>query len=368
MIRFVDFKRHIKPFKEELEKTFNDFLEKGWYVLGEELRKFESEFASYCECKYGIGVASGTDALFLALSSLGIDKGDEVITVPNTAIPTVAAIVQSGATPCFTDISEDTYTMDPSLLEKAITPKTKAIIPVHLYGQTADMDVILSIAKKHSIPVIEDCAQAHGALFKNKKAGCFGLMGCFSFYPTKNLGCFGDGGMIVTNDKNLYDKLISIRNYGQKDRYTAEVSGFNSRLDEIQASFLRVKLKYLEKWNQRRNEISRKYNALLNIEGCKVPTVGKNRKHVYHLYVIQCNNRDKVQEYCKNQNVQTLIHYPVPIHLQPAYSSLGYKKGDFPITENVCKRILSLPIYPELTDSEVNQVTTVLKNAIKNLE
>ncbi len=364
MIPFNNFTRHITEYGPEYETVFKDFLHKGWYILGEEVENFEKEFAEYCGCEFGVGVGSGTAALWLALCSLDINPGDEVITVPNTAIPTVSAIYQSGAVPKFVDICPDTYTMDPEKLDDTVSSRTKAIIPVHLYGQTAEMNKIMDIGRKHNIPVIEDCAQAHGALFRDKKSGSIGKMGCFSFYPTKNLGAFGDAGMVVTNDSISAEKLIRLRNYGQTTRYESSIIGYNSRLDELQAALLRKKLKNLESWIKRRIEIASLYSKLLKDSDCIIPVIGSDRNHVYHLYVIQCSHRDKVQAFCKDNGVGTLIHYPIPLHMQKAFKKAGYVKGDFPVAEKIADKILSLPIYPELNNEEINIVTETLKKAI----
>ena len=368
MILFNDFSRQVKNIEDELNSAFSDFLHEGYYILGAEVRAFEKEFASYCGCDYGIGVASGTEALWLALKSLEIGPGDEVITVPNTAIPTVTAIIQSGATPKFVDIDENMLLMDCSKLEAAINPKTKAIIPVHLYGQMVNMDELMRIANAFSIPVIEDCAQAHGAKYKGKKAGSFGMIGCFSFYPTKNLGGYGDGGMIVTNNEENYNKLIMLRNYGQKNRYETDIIGFNSRLDELQAAFLRIKLKTLDEVNEKRRSIAKTYTDSLKGKTCILTGETAERYHVYHLFVLRCKNRDIVMKYCEDNGLQTLIHYPVPLHLQKAFVYLGYQKGDFPVAEKVSSEILSLPIYPELKQTEIQEVVQIIGNAFEKIK
>lgn len=364
MIPFNNFTRHVELLKVELMSSFDAFLERGYYILGEELRSFEKEFSNYIGSAFGIGVASGTEALWLALKCLDIGPGDEVVTVPNTAIPTVAAILQSGAMPRFVDIEKNTGLLDCGKIESVITQRTKAIIPVHLFGQSVDMDPLISIAEKYGICLIEDCAQCHGALYKGKKAGKFGAIGCFSFYPTKNLGAFGDGGLLVTDNEDFNDKLAMLRNYGQKNRYETEIIGYNSRLDEMQAVFLRIKLRGLDTANARRSAIARKYIEGLIDLPIALPLEMAGRFHVYHLFVIQCEHRDSVQNYCREHGLQTLIHYPIPLHLQKAYAFFGYRHGDFPVCETFASQILSLPIYPELTEMEISEVISIVRDAV----
>ena len=359
MIALGDLKRNYFKIYEEIDLVIKDVLEKGWFVLGKQGELFEKEFAEYCGRSYGIGVNSGTDALKLALKAIGIKKDDEVITVPNTAIPTAMAIVETGAKPVFVDAGED-YLMDASKIEGAITSKTKVIMPVHLYGQACNMDAILEVAKKNNLFVIEDCAQAHGAEYRGMKVP-LGDVGCFSFYPSKNLGAFGEGGMIVTNNKELSDKLKLLRNYGQSTKYDADTLGSNSRLDEIQAAILRVKLKYLDEWNEQRRKLASKYNSNLK-EIIKTPLENPLTKHVYHLYVIRTEKRNFVLEELKKRGIGTGIHYPIPLHLQKAFQYLKYKKGDFPIAEKFSEEILSLPMFPELTVEEVEKVCGVIKD------
>lgn len=353
MINFIDLKKQYLSIRKEIDESIKRVLESGYFVLGKELESFEKNFASYCNKEYGIGVGNGTDAIFLSLKAIGIREEDEVITTPNTAIPTVAAIVACGAIPRFVDIKED-YLIDVEKIEKAITKKTKAIIPVHLYGNSCNIDKILEIAEKHDIFVIEDCCQSHGAEYKGKKVP-IGKIGCFSFYPSKNLGCYGDGGMIVTSEKEIAEKLKLLRNYGQEDRYHASINGYNSRLDELQAGILNAKLKHLNEWNERRREIAKMYNNGLK-NSVKIPIENEYGKHVYHLYVIRSKNRDLLIEHLKKKGIISLIHYPIPLHLQKAYSYLGYKEGNFPVAETISKEIVSLPCYPELTNEEVEEV------------
>lgn len=351
-------KEQYKGLRDEIAQAIEKVMRSGQFILGKEVSLFEKEFAEYCGVKYAVAVNSGTDALFLACLACGIGRDDEVITTSNTYIATALAISMTGAKPVFVDIDEKTYNIDPTRIEYAITKKTKAILPVHLYGHAADMEPILKIAKKYRLKIIEDCAQAHEALYKGRKVGSFGDVGCFSFYPTKNLGAFGDGGMMVTNFKELYDKMLLLRDYGRKGRYENVIKGYNSRLDTIQAAILRVKLKYLDEWNDRRRANAELYTKLFKGAKLKVilPFEADYARHIFHLYVIRVKNRDKIMQRLSERGVRTLIHYPIPIHLQKAFKELGYRKGDFPITEKVCKEVLSLPMYPELTEKQIRYV------------
>jgi len=352
-IRNVDLKEQYEAIKEEINSAINQVFQKSWFILGEQVCRFEEEFSAYCEVKYGIGVASGTDALYLALIATGIEPGDEVITAPNTAVPTVLAISLAKAKPVFVDIDPQTFTLNPDLLKPAINKKTKAVIPVHLYGQMADMKLILQIAQSHHLALIEDACQAHGALYQGKKAGSLGQMGCFSFYPSKNLGAYGDGGMIITDDPSQAEKLRQLRNCGFSSKYQCHYKGINSRLDEIQAAILRVKFKYLDKWNQTRREKAQLYNNLIKNEQIIKPIEASYARHIYHLYVIKCRKRDELQRFLAEKGIQTFIHYPTPIHLQPAYKDLNIPAGSFPIAEQCAREILSLPMYPELTREQI---------------
>lgn len=358
MVPFVNLKKQYYLIKDEINKAIKGVLEGGWFILGQNVEEFEKEFADYCGTKFGIGVGSGTEALHLALLACDTGQGDEVITVPNTAVPTICAISFAGAKPVFVDTEPQTYTMDISKIEEKITPKTRVILPVHLYGHPADMDPILELAKKYNLKVIEDASHSHGAEYKNKKVGSIGYVGCFSFYPTKNLGAYGDGGMVITDDEKIAKRIRLFRNYGQikRDRYL--IKGFDSRLDEIQAAILRVKLKKLDKWNASRRRNAKVYNRLLNKEKLNLPVEKDYAKHVYYLYVIRCKFRDKLQKFLKSEGIETLIHYPNPIHLQPAYKALGYKKGNLPVTEECANEIISLPIDSTL---EKNQIETIAK-------
>lgn len=361
MISMLDFQKEYKAINNEINSAMQSVLNKGWYILADEVKKFEEEFAKYIGTKYAGGVNSGTDALLISLMALGVKSGDEVIVVSHTATPTVMPISLIGATPMFVDIDPETYTMDVTQVEKKITKNTKAVIPVHLYGHSVDMDPLMKIAKKYGIYIIEDCCQAHGAEYKERKVGNFGDMSAFSFYPTKNLGAYGDGGIILTNNPDLYEKALMLRQYGWKSRYDSQFIGVNSRLDEIQASILRVKLKKLEGWNEKRREIASLYKELLKSSDIVLPIEKEYAKHVYHLYVIRHKNRNKLQEYLLENGVQTQIHYPVPVHKQKAYLKLEIY-AHLPITEKICQEILSLPIHPWLSLLEIEKIAGLIKS------
>lgn len=360
-IPFFELNRQYLSIQAEIDQAVARVFRSGWYILGEELKAFEIEFSAYCRSRYAVGVGSGTDALQLALLACGVKAGDEVITVPNTAVPTVVAIVAAGARPVMVDIDPKTYTMDPerlkSYLESQSLPlKAKAVVPVHLYGHPADMGPIIEIAKKYELRVIEDACQAHGAEYCGTRVGTLGDAGCFSFYPTKNLGGYGDGGMVVVNEESLANNLRMLRNYGEESKYKNAVYGYNSRLDELQAAVLRVKLRHLDEWNQRRRSIAELYRKLLTCSGLSLPCEAAYAKHIYHLYVVRSPERDSLQQKLKEQGISTSIHYPMPIHYQKAYQGLGYVRGDFPVSERFSSEILSLPLYPELTDEQIEYV------------
>src|SRR4030066_608182 len=356
-ISLVDLKAGFEPIKDEVMRAIESVFSHMNLYIGPNVQALEEEFASYCGAKYAIGVGSGTEALHLALLSCGVGKGSEVITSPNTFFATVEAIAYTGAKPVFVDIDPFTYTIDSSLIEGKISSKTKAIIPVHMYGQSADMKPILELSKKYGLKVIEDACQAHGAEYHNKKCGSIGDAGCFSFYFTKNLGGYGEGGMVVTNNHDIAEKVRLFRNHGHKSKYEHSVMGYNNRLDELQAAILRIKLKYLDSYNEKRREIAKKYNALLENTPLSLPKEADNRKHVYHLYVVRINERDELQEYLNERGISTGIHYKVPIHLQEACKQYNYKPGDIPQVEKACGEILSLPIYPELKDGDIKYIT-----------
>ena len=360
-------KKQYEEIKDEIKVPMENVMRSGGFILGQDVGLFEQEFADYCGVKHGVGVNSGTDALFLACLACEIGKGDEVIVMPYTYIATTLAISMAGASPVFVDIEEKTYNIDASKIEKAITKKTKAILPVHLYGHPADMDPIMAIARKHKLKVIEDCAQAHGALYKDKKIGSFGDASCFSFYPTKNLGAFGDGGMVLTNSEEIKARLLLLRDYGRKGRYEHILKGYNSRLDTLQAAILRVKLKHLDEWDEKRRKNAHLYTKLFkenNID-LVLPYEADYAKHVYHLYPVRVKDRKSVMEKLAEKGIWTLIHYPIPVHLQEAYKDLGHKKGDFPVSEKCCEEILSLPMYPELSEEDIRYVVASFKEILK---
>ncbi|TEU21891.1 MAG: DegT/DnrJ/EryC1/StrS family aminotransferase [Anaerolineales bacterium] len=364
MIPVFDLKDQYNTIKDEVNEAVARVLESGWFILGKEVEAFEEEFAAYCGLSHGIGVGSGTEALHLALLACGVGPGDEVITVPHTAVATVAAIELTGAQPVFVDIDPASYTIVPDQLESRITARTRAIVPVHLYGQAAALDPILEIAQRYGLTVVEDCAQAHGAKYRGRRVGSLGPVACFSFYPTKNLGAYGDGGMVVTDDGSLAQKVRLLRQYGWEKRYVSSLKGLNSRLDELQAAILRVKLKHLDEWNKARRTRARLYDELLAGSGVAIPTEMDYGRHVYHLYVVRCPHRahrDELKSYLVEHGVGTAIHYPVPIHLQEAYRDLGYRQGDFPVTEACADEILSLPMYPELREDEVRETSELVK-------
>jgi dTDP-4-amino-4,6-dideoxygalactose transaminase len=348
-------------YEKEIDAAIKRVLKSGWFILGKEVKSFEEEFAKFIGVSYAKGVASGTDAIMLALRALQIGAGDEVITVSHTAVATVAAIEMTGAKTVMADIEENYYTLDAAKLEAVITPRTKAIIAVHLYGQPADLDAIMKITGKHNLPVIEDCAQAHGAKYNNKRTGSIGLLGCFSFYPTKNLGALGDGGMVVTNDAKLAERIEYLRQYGWKERYISEYAGVNSRLDELQAAVLRVKLAHLDDDNAKRTRIAAMYDKQLGGLDLILPKKRENCTHAYHLYVVRTKKRDELLKYLKENDIAAGIHYPLPVHLQPAYNN-GQK---LPVTEKIAKEVLSLPMYPELSDEEVQKIINAVKGFFK---
>jgi dTDP-4-amino-4,6-dideoxygalactose transaminase len=360
-INLVDIQKQYREHEKEIDAAIKKVTTKGDFILGEDVKLFEEEFAKFCDTKYCIGVASGTDALFFALKALEIGAGDEVITAANTFIATTLAISMTGAKPVLVDMDPRTYNIDISQIEKKITKKTKAIIPVHLYGQPADIDPIKKLAKKYKLKILEDAAQAQGARYKGKRTGGLGDIAGFSFYPGKNIGAFGDAGAITTNDKKLAEKIILLRNWGMKVKYYHEIKGYNSRLDTIQAAVLRVKLKHLDRWNKRRRSIAKKYDSLFADTSFVIPHMLPDVESVYHVYLIQVPKRDALLEFLKKNDINAGIHYPIPLHLQKANKDLGYKKGDFPNTEQYSKKIISLPIYPELTDEEVEYIVGKVK-------
>lgn len=363
MIRAVDFEREFKDTSEELRGAIERVLKSGWFILGAETNAFEDEFSTFVGAKYGIAVNSGSDAIYLVLKALGVNEADEVITVSHTFISTVDAIVRNQAQPVFTDIEPETYCMDTSQIESKITGRTKVILPVHLYGHPARMEPIMEIAKANNLFVVEDACQAHGAEYKGRKAGGIGTAGCFSFYPTKNLGCFGDGGMIVTSNKELAEKLRMLRNYGQSQKHHHDIVGINSRLDEIQAAILRVKLKHLDECNERRRRLAALYDELLGDSAVARPVEKDYAKHVYHLYVIRSKERDKLRQRLSENDVQTLIHYPVAVHKQKAYAKPGADVR-LPVTEKACEEVVSLPLYPTISEEEICEVAQEIRRCL----
>jgi dTDP-4-amino-4,6-dideoxygalactose transaminase len=359
-VPFVDLKALHSEIKDDLREVFDRVLDNSTFVLGPEVQRFEQEFATYCGTEHCVALNTGTAAIHLALAALNISPGDEVITVPHTFIATAEAITAVGAKPVFIDIDPVSFTMDPALLEAAITSKTRAIIPVDLYGQVADMDPILEIADRHGIPVVEDACQAHGAEYKGRRAGSFGTAGCFSFYPGKNLGACGEGGAVTTNNAELAQRIRLWRDHGSSKRYEHVFPGLNMRMEGIQGGILSVKLKYLDRWNDQRREAAARYNSALNHTDIEIPTEMDYGRHVYHLYVIQSDNRDALRQQLTAAGIETGLHYPTPLHLQEAYRFLGYKNGDFPVTEKVKDRILSLPMYPGIHSEAVERVTAEL--------
>jgi dTDP-4-amino-4,6-dideoxygalactose transaminase len=365
-IPFLNFEPMHKLIRSEIMQSFQDVYDANWFVMGKKLEAFEKEYAAFNDTKFSIGVSNGLDALHLALKALNVTKGDEVIVPSNTYIATALAASYVGATPVFVEPDQNTYNINPANIEAAITSKTKVIMPVHLYGQACDMDAIMAIAKKHNLFVVEDNAQAHGATFNGKITGSFGNANGTSFYPGKNLGALGDAGAVTTNDETIAKKIAMLRNYGSEKKYHNEEIGFNMRLDEVQAGFLSVKLKHLNEWTKQRKEIAKQYNeALKNVSDLVLPAVHANATHVYHLYVIKTKNRDGLQKHLSENGIGTLIHYPIPPHLQKAYQSLGLKKGSFPIAEELADNCLSLPIWPGMTLDQVNTVAENIKKAFK---
>ncbi len=362
-IPFLDLKAPYKELQSELDVAYRRVMESGWYILGEEVEAFEREFAAYCGVKHCIGVGNGLEALHLILRACHIGPGDEVIVPANTYIATWLAVSYAGAVPVPVEPDARTYNLDPELVEKAITPKTRAILPVHLYGQPADMDPIMAIARQHGLKVIEDAAQAHGARYKGRSAGALGDAAGWSFYPGKNLGALGDAGAVTTNDDELADQVRLLRNYGSRVKYFNEVKGHNSRLDPLQAAFLRVKLHHLDRWNQRRKSIAALYcAALANVGEFTVPFVPEVVEPSWHLFVIRHTQRDHLQNHLTQAGVGTLIHYPVPPHLSKAYGEMGAKVGDFPITEQSAETVLSLPMDPYLSGDQVESIIHAIES------
>lgn len=364
-IPMVDLTAQHDSLKRDIEHALQTILKSGHFILGANVRSFEEEIAEYMGVRYAVGVASGTDALYLSLKALGISRGDEVITTPFSFIAAAEAIAYSGAVPVFVDIDRETLNIDPSKVEEKITPRTKAILPVHLFGQPVEMDEILSLAGKHHLKVVEDCAQSFGAMYHGSMVGSFGETGCFSFYPSKNLGAYGDGGIITTGDPETYRMLKLLRNHGSESGYQHKYIGFNSRLDEIQAAILRIKLKHVDRYNSERRKLAQLYSSLIcGVVQC--PAERQDSFHVYHQYTIRSPRRNEVKEALGEKAISSVIYYPFPIHLQEAFGYLGYKKGDFPECEAASEKVLSLPIYPELGTEKVRLVCDAVLNVFRD--
>ena len=363
MIPYLDLQAQYRSIKGEIDSAVLRVLDSTQYILGEEVAAFEREFAGYCQASQAIGVNSGTSALHLALLAAGIGPGDEVITVPFTFVATVSAICYTGATPVFVDIEPDYFTMDPSKVEAAITPKTKAIMPVHLYGQPADMDPIAEIARRRGLVVIEDAAQAHGSEYHGRRCGSIAEIAGFSFYPGKNLGAYGEGGAVTTTRADWAATCRTLRDWGQEKRYEHRLKGFNYRMDGIQGAILRVKLRHLDAWTERRRHVAAWYAAALDPDTVRLPKARPGCRHVYHVYVVRADDRDRLRDVLGRQGIQTGIHYPIPIHLQPAHADLGHHAGDFPVAEQVAREVLSLPIFPEMTRDQVQTVAAAVAGA-----
>lgn len=359
----VDLRNQYLKIKDEIDSAIHEVIDSTNFIQGKAVRDFEAEAAKYLGCNYAVGCASGTDALQIAMMAIGIKPEDEIITTPFTFVATAETIALLGAKPVYVDIDEKTYNIDVNKIEEKITPKTKAIIPVHLYGQPCEMDRILEIARKHNLKVIEDAAQAFGAEYKNRKVATLGDVGCISFFPSKNLGAFGDAGMLATNDKKLAEKIRMITVHGSKKKYYNDILGVNSRLDTIQAAILRVKLKYIDHYHQARIYAAKKYNELLDAEIMK-PFVSPDAKHIYHQYSIRTKNRDGLQNHLKERHIPSMIYYPIPLHLQPPYRN-GYKEGSFPVTEAVSTDIISLPMHTELSDEQITYITEAVNEFVR---
>ncbi|MBI3989179.1 MAG: DegT/DnrJ/EryC1/StrS family aminotransferase [candidate division NC10 bacterium] len=355
LIPFLDLQTQYRAIQAELETAIRDVLAGGQFILGPTVEALEREVAASLGVPFGIGVASGTDALYLALRALDIGSGDEVITTPFTFIATASAIVLAGATPVFADIQPDSFNLDPAQVSKQVTPRTKAILVVHLYGRPAEMDPLLELARRHRLKVIEDCAQAFGAEYRGRKVGSLGDAGCFSFYPTKNLAAYGDGGMVVTKDPAVAERVRLLRHHGSVDRRGYQEMGVNSRLDELQAAIVRVKLRYLEGWNERRRKLAAFYNELLKGANLVTPSPSDGIQPVFHQYTIRIPHRDAVKVQLEAFGIETRVYYPIPLHLQPVFQSLGYQKEDLPEAEQAAQEVLSLPLYPELSEEQVKE-------------
>lgn len=369
IVPFVDLKAQYQTIAGQVDEAMRRVVADADFILGRDVALFEREFAAFCEAEYAVGLDSGTSALELALRAHGIGEGDEVITVSHTFVATVAAISYTGARPVLVDVDRDSYNIDAGKIEAAITPRTKALVPVHLYGQPADLDLILAIARKHNLVVIEDACQAHGARYKGKRVGALGDAGCFSFYPGKNLGAYGDAGMVVTNKKEIAERITLLRNYGQPQKYRHVMMGYNRRLDSLQAAVLRVKLPLLDEWNASRQRAARLYNELLeDAEGIRTPYAAEESSHAYHLYVVQHAQRERLMSYLHEQGVSAGLHYPIPVHLQPCYEDLGLRSGSLPVSEAISSRVISLPMFAEITAEQIEYVCDHVKEFCRSSE
>jgi dTDP-4-amino-4,6-dideoxygalactose transaminase len=360
----VDLKIQYEDIRDEIDKAVLDVIRSTSFILGPQGRTLEQSVAAYHGVRFAVSVASGTDALHLALRAAGVGPGDEVITTPFTFIATAEAISYIGAVPVFVDIRPDTFNINTEQIEQRITKRTRAILPVHLYGQSADMDPLMAIARKHGLRVIEDCAQSFGTEYRGKRTGSFGDLGCFSFFPSKNLGCYGDGGMVITDDQKAAERLLSLRNHGSKIRYYHDEIGYNSRLDEIQAAILNIKFKRIDAYNEGRRRSAALYTKLLSVPAIQTPFESRDGKHVFHQYTIRIKDRDKVKKRLDEAKVSNMIYYPVPCHLQTAYADLGLQPGSLPAAEQAAREVLSLPMYPELTGEQIRSVADAVKNAL----
>ncbi len=375
-VPFIDFREQYHSIQDKVDVGLKKVFEDGSFILGPQEKAFEEDFARYCDTQYAVGVNSGTDALYLAMLALDIGPGDEVIVPTFTFIATALCVSHTGAKPVFVDIEDQTYNIDPARFEAAITKKTKAVIPVHIYGQPADMKEINAIAKKYKVAVVEDACQAHGATYNGKKTGALGDIACFSFYPTKSLGAFGDGGMVVTGNKQLYEKTLMLRDYGRTGRYDHKIKGHNSRLDTVQAVVLAAKLPLLDQWNKMRNDVAAHYGKLFkNTDGVVTPAIQNDRTHVFQTYAVRLPvrpagipNRDKICDAMKAKGIGVLVHYPIPLHLQEAYADLGHKKGDFLVAEKLSDEVLSLPMFPHMKKDQIEYVCTTLKELLGSKE
>ncbi len=364
MIPLVDLKAQYAALRPEIDAAMQRVLENTAFILGREVEEFEGAFAAYCGAQHAIGVASGTAALHLALLACGVESGDEVITTPHTFIATAEAISHAGARPVFVDIDPTTYNLDPALVEAAIGPRTRAIVPVHLYGRPADMDGLLEVAGRHGLRVIEDAAQAHGARYKGRRVGTLGAVGCFSFYPAKNLGAYGDGGMVTTDDPEIAERIRMLRDHGRTDKYAHQIIGYGERLDALQAAVLQVKLRHLDEWNDQRRRAAQRYRSLLDGSPVVLPADPRDAESVYHLFVIRVPERDRVLRDLKVGGIGAGVHYPIPLHLQAACAHLGYRPGSLPHAELVTNEILSLPLYPEVSRSQQEEVAAVVQASV----